>query len=99
MGFWVCRPLNGVFLHNLLFSKRHPFPNERVRNDNGRMAVESIAVHEAINNVDPAHWYGYEQREMQQARELIALVYGWFTEGFDTRDLKEAKALLEELAS
>jgi hypothetical protein len=26
-------------------------------------------------------------------------VYGWFTEGFDTRDLKEAKALLEELAS
>jgi hypothetical protein len=26
-------------------------------------------------------------------------VYGWFTEGFDTRDLKEAKALLEELAA
>ena len=35
---------------------------------------------------------------MQQARELLAPVYGWFTEGFDTRDLKEAKALLEELA-
>jgi predicted ATPase len=35
----------------------------------------------------------------QQARELLAPVYGWFTEGFDTRDLKEAKALLEELAS
>jgi predicted ATPase len=34
----------------------------------------------------------------QQARELLAPVYGWFTEGFDTRDLKEAKALLEELA-
>jgi predicted ATPase len=33
----------------------------------------------------------------QQARELLAPVYGWFTEGFDTRDLKEAKALLEEL--
>jgi hypothetical protein len=29
----------------------------------------------------------------------LAPVYGWFTEGFDTRDLKEAKALLEELAS
>jgi predicted ATPase len=28
----------------------------------------------------------------------LAPVYGWFTEGFDTRDLKEAKALLEELA-
>jgi SAM domain (Sterile alpha motif) len=34
----------------------------------------------------------------QQARELLAPVYGWFTEGFDTRDLKEAKALLEELS-
>ena len=34
-----------------------------------------------------------------EARELLAPVYGWFTEGFDTRDLKEAKALLEELAA
>ena len=34
----------------------------------------------------------------QQARELLAPVYGWFTEGIDTLDLKEAKALLEELA-
>jgi predicted ATPase len=33
-----------------------------------------------------------------EARDLLAPVYGWFTEGFDTRDLKEAKALLEELA-
>jgi len=32
-------------------------------------------------------------------RELLAPVYGWFTEGFDTRDLKEAKALLEEVAA
>jgi predicted ATPase len=35
--------------------------------------------------------------KVQQARELLAPVYGWFTEGFDTLDLKEAKALLEEL--
>jgi predicted ATPase len=40
-----------------------------------------------------------DQGKMQQARELLAQVYGWFTEGFDTRDLKEAKALLEELAA
>jgi predicted ATPase len=33
----------------------------------------------------------------QQARELLAPVYGWFTEGFDTLDLKEANALLDEL--
>jgi predicted ATPase len=32
------------------------------------------------------------------ARELLAPIYGWFTEGFDTVDLQEAKALLEELA-
>ena len=40
-----------------------------------------------------------DQGKVQKARELLAPVYGWFTEGFDTRDLKEAKALLEELAS
>jgi predicted ATPase len=39
-----------------------------------------------------------DQGKVQQARELLTPVYGWFTEGFDTRDLKEAKALLEELA-
>jgi predicted ATPase len=33
-----------------------------------------------------------------EARDLLAPVYGWFTEGFDTADLKEAKALLDELA-
>jgi predicted ATPase len=40
-----------------------------------------------------------DQGKVQQARELLAPIYGWFTEGFDTRDLKEAKALLDELAS
>jgi predicted ATPase len=40
-----------------------------------------------------------DQSKVQQARELLAPVYGWFMEGFDTRDLKEAQALLEELAS
>jgi predicted ATPase len=40
-----------------------------------------------------------DQGKVQQARELLAPVYGWFTEGFDTRDLKEAKALLEELSA
>ena len=38
-----------------------------------------------------------DQGKPQQARELLAPVYRWFTEGFDTRDLKEAKALLGEL--
>jgi predicted ATPase len=39
-----------------------------------------------------------DQGKRQQARELLAPIYGWFTEGFDTLDLKEAKALLAELA-
>jgi len=40
-----------------------------------------------------------DQGKVQQAREMLAPVYGWFTEGFDTRDLKDAKALLEELGA
>jgi predicted ATPase len=39
------------------------------------------------------------QSKVQQARELLAPVYGWFKEGFDTRDLKEAKTLLDALGS
>jgi len=40
-----------------------------------------------------------DQGKRDEARELLAPVYGWFTEGFDTRDLKEAKRLLEELSA
>jgi predicted ATPase len=40
-----------------------------------------------------------DQGKRDEARDLLAPVYGWFTEGFDARDLKEAKALLHELAS
>jgi predicted ATPase len=40
-----------------------------------------------------------DQGKPQRARELLAPAYGWFTEGFDTRDLKEAKALLDELGA
>jgi tetratricopeptide (TPR) repeat protein len=38
------------------------------------------------------------QGKRQEAYELLAPVYDWFTEGFDTKDLQEAKALLDELA-
>ena len=40
-------------------------------------------------------WRG--QGKLGEARDLLAPIYGWFTEGFDTLDLKEAKALLDEL--
>ena len=39
-----------------------------------------------------------QQGKRDEARQLMAPVYGWFTEGFNTADLQEAKALLEELA-
>jgi predicted ATPase len=39
-----------------------------------------------------------QQGKCQEARDLLAPVYGWFTEGFDTADLKDAKTLLDELA-
>jgi predicted ATPase len=40
-----------------------------------------------------------DQGKRDEARDLLAPVYGWFTEGFDTLDLKEAKKLLDELAA
>ena len=40
-----------------------------------------------------------DQGKRDEATDLLAPVYGWFTEGFDTRDLKEAKTLLDELAA
>ena len=39
-----------------------------------------------------------QQGKRAEAQKMLAEIYGWFTEGFDTADLKEAKALLEELA-
>ena len=38
-----------------------------------------------------------QQGKKREAHELLAEIYGWFTEGFDTKDLQEARALLEEL--
>jgi predicted ATPase len=39
----------------------------------------------------------HQQGKHDEARQMLAEIYGWFTEGFDTKDLQEAKALLEEL--
>jgi predicted ATPase len=40
-----------------------------------------------------------DQGKREEAPDLLAPVYGWFTEGFDTLDLKEAKTMLDELSS
>jgi predicted ATPase len=42
-------------------------------------------------------WLWRRQGKKDEARQILAEIYGWFTEGFDTKDLQEAKALLEEL--
>jgi len=39
-----------------------------------------------------------EQGKREETRQMLAEIYGWFTEGFDTADLQEARALLEELS-
>jgi hypothetical protein len=39
-----------------------------------------------------------KQGQKEEARRMLAAIYGWFTEGFDTADLKEAKALLDALS-
>jgi predicted ATPase len=39
-----------------------------------------------------------QQGKQREAHQMLAEIYGWFTEGFDTKDLQEAKALLDELA-
>ena len=39
-----------------------------------------------------------QQGKSDEARQLLTEIYGWFTEGFDTADLKDARALLEELS-
>ena len=40
-----------------------------------------------------------QQGRIAEARNMLAETYGWFTEGFDTADLKDAKALLDELGN
>jgi hypothetical protein len=39
-----------------------------------------------------------QQGKKEEARQMLAEIYNWFTEGFDTVDLKDAKALLDELS-
>ena len=43
-------------------------------------------------------WLWQQQDRQEEAHQLLAQIYGWFTEGFDTADLQAAKVLLKELA-
>jgi class 3 adenylate cyclase len=57
---------------------------------------QEAKAHELRAATSLARLWG-EQGRRAEARDLLAPVYGWFTEGFDTTDLKEAKALLEDV--
>jgi hypothetical protein len=66
----------------------------------------TVAPHQSLNGCPPGTRCGdpdailsRDQGKRDEARELLAPVYGWFTEGFDTLDLKEAKGLLDELGA
>ena len=79
-------PDHGVF---------HP---ERCRQTAAAVSSSALAVPASLHaSVMARLWRDQGKRE--EARELLAPVYGWFTEGFDTLDLKQAKALLDELAA
>ncbi len=60
-------------------------PNRNIKGFQSRVEPGSLA----------SLWHS--QGKTTEARDLLAPVYGWFTEGFDTADLKESKALLDEL--
>jgi predicted ATPase len=59
-----------------------------------RQQAKSLALRAAMSLAQ----LGQSRGRPEEGRELLAEVYGWFTEGFDTRDLQEARALLEQLA-
>ncbi|MFQ5937124.1 MAG: adenylate/guanylate cyclase domain-containing protein, partial [Acidiferrobacterales bacterium] len=76
--------------------------NQSAAEDSFKQAIE-VARHHQTKSLELraatslARLWG-DQGKRTQAQELLTPVYGWFTEGFDTADLKEAKALLDELA-
>jgi tetratricopeptide (TPR) repeat protein len=59
-----------------------------------RMSAKTLELRATMSLARPLAKVG----RREEARTMLTKIYGWFTEGFDTRDLKDAKALLEELA-
>jgi len=78
------------------WKNQSPTPNVNTRLDAARRQSAKFWELRAANDLARL-WR--DQGKRDEARELLATVYGWFTEGFDRRDLKEAKALLDELAA
>jgi predicted ATPase len=81
--------------------RRQPAPNLEGAEASFRKALDVARAREARGSelraaISLAHLW-QSQGKRKEAHDLLAPIYGWFTEGFDTKDLKEAKALLDEL--
>jgi predicted ATPase len=81
----------------LLLQQGHTEDAEQLYRKALRIAVEQEAKLWELRAATNLAWLHRDQGRKAEARDLLAPVYGWFTEGFDTQDLKEAKALLDEL--
>jgi predicted ATPase len=83
-----------------LLLRRNPSAPDRAE-DSYRRAIERARSQEAksweLRAATSLARLWRDQGKHAEARALLAPIYGWFTEGFDTADLKEAKALLDEL--
>ena len=77
-------------LHELAFL---PSKNRMVQRNPLNLGAKSLELRAAMSLA--RLWQ--QQGKHAEAYELLAPIYGWFTEGFDTTDLQEARALLEEL--
>ena len=74
----------------------HTCAERVIRRPSEWASAQSVRLYELQANTFLARIWG-EQGERQKAYDLLHPVYDWFTEGFDTPDLIEAKALLDEL--
>jgi predicted ATPase len=94
---WLAAELNSL-KGKLLRGQGHPEAAEQLYRNALSIAQEQEAKLWELRAVVSLARFLRDQRRHTEAHGLLAPVYGWFTEGFDTRDLKTAKALLDELS-
>ena len=87
---WWCRTQGGLQISRFARSAS-------LRGAAWQTTLDGDALQQAGRASDRTRPLWRDQGKREEARELLAPVYGWFTEGFDTLDLKQAKALLDEL--
>ena len=71
--------------------------SDKAANDSAERRQVTVMFSDLVGSTALSTRMDPDQGKSEAARDLLAPVYGWFTEGFDTVDLKEAKALLNEL--